>query len=101
MVYANGFWSKKARETSLQRLFVNCRFKQAQFSNVNNIPQQTNKAVLNACNGFHQVLLYKYSIKLRNFIKESKWCQFHHILQGQLESAISYTRYCNIMPDVP
>ena len=56
------------------------------------LPQQVYKTVLDAYNGYHQVLLDKASIKLTTFITELGQYQYLLAPQGHLASGDAYTR---------
>lgn len=62
------------------------------FDVVSSIPQQVYKAVLDAYNGYHRVLLDKASIKLTTFIMELGQYQYLLAPQGHLASGDAYTR---------
>ena len=71
------------------------------FDAVSNVPQQVYKTVLDAYNGYHQVLLDEESIKLTTFITELGRYQYLRAPQGHLASGDAYTRrYDDIIADV-
>ena len=61
------------------------------FDVVSNVPQQVYKTVLDAYNGYHQVLLDEESIKLTTFITELGRYQYLCAPQGHLASGDAYT----------
>ena len=75
--------------------------KPSPFDVFSSIPQQVYKTVLDAYNGYHQVLLDKESIKSTTFITELGRYQYLRAPQGHLASGDAYTRrYDDIIADV-
>ena len=71
------------------------------FDVVSSIPQQIYKTVLDAYNGYRQVLLDEESIKLTTFIMELGQYHYHRAPQGNLASDDAYTRrYDDLIADV-
>ena len=71
------------------------------FDVVSSLPQQVYKTVLDAYNGYHQVLLGKESIKLTTFMTDQGRYQNLGAPQRHLASGDAYTRrYDNTIADV-
>ena len=71
------------------------------FNAVNGIPKQVYKTVLDAHNGYHQVLLDKDSVKLTTFITEFGRYQYLRAPQGHIASGDGYVRrFDDILSDV-
>ena len=71
------------------------------FDLINNIPGKTYKTVLDAHNGYHQVLLDEKSVPLTTFITEYGRYQYLRAPQGHIASGDAYTRrYDDIIASV-
>ena len=100
MVHANGCGSQKGqkplRNVDFQPIYKYCmrqtHHTPCPFDVVSSIPQQIYKTVLDAYNGYRQVLLDEESIKLTTFIMELGQYQYHREPQGNLASDDAYTR---------